>query len=202
MPYIVACGCQNIYILTKDHRIFACGCQNNPEKYEEVKIITRNKNSKIIDISGTAYNFFAIDSDGFVYYHGTYEKYNYFEKPEYLSNFAIIDKLVNYKISKVFSGIGHTIFFTTNGKVMTCGWNAFGQLMNKECTSDISSSIYNIDIGKNKAAFSIAGKAISAIFLNSVPSNNPNQINSLILNSSFNTIPAINSSPKFMQVLK
>lgn len=184
--HMIACGTNNLFTLTKDGHIYSTNYQGNLNKYEEFVIPKRNENSKITRISGTGNGFFAIDSDGFVYGYSQCQKFNQLATSDEKSkeHFILIEALQKYKIEEAFCGIGHSFFITKSGELLSCGSNRFRQLLINGFTEQLSPVPLKVDIGKsNKAKSAIAGNAVTVIFLNSVPQNCPNLVNSLVSTS-------------------
>lgn len=100
--------------------------ESNKYRFEEVKNLS---NLTVVDISGTFDFCFAVLNDGRVFGHGNNIDHRLcLSKTKSFSTFTFIDSLNEYKIVSLYTGSCHSIFKTTESKMIVCGSNESGQL--------------------------------------------------------------------------
>lgn len=132
--------------------------------------------NEIVSISGVCQHIIAVSKDGCAFVRGdnfcgqlglrktTFSVINFFE----------ISSLHKFKIVAAYAGFSHSLFQTSEGKLLACGNNCNGQLLlscgpSKDEISDPTETIM-----KN-VSFCVAGNGTTAIFKNYVPPMNPNK---------------------------
>lgn len=130
----------------------------------------------IIWISGTNEHCFAVSKDGRVFGFGKFS-FNRLGLTGYDKTTKFIEiYTLRTKISLVFAGYDHSIFITSEGKVLTCGYNDYGQTKlfegpNRDKVLNPYEASYN-----GKPTFFVAGYGITVAFINcEVPPNTPNK---------------------------
>lgn len=82
-----------------------------------------------------------------------------------VDSFTVISSLLNYKIKAAYAGNLHSLFQTSEGKILACGYNYFGQnLLSSGSSSD------NVYLPEEKtiasdATFCIVADFMSAVFI-------------------------------------
>lgn len=168
----VACCDKYIFALSSSGRLYQSFSRPDLEFSE----VTELNGIVITDISGTWFHCLALSKNGRVFGYG--ENYcgqlGLGKEIGEVNKFREIDELKNHKISAVYAGGTHSLFRTSEGKVLACGCNFYGQLLLESGPSQ-DKIYYPIEtIIDRDATFCIAGDSISIVFLNSVPKNNPN----------------------------
>lgn len=98
-----------------------------PVKFEEVEEF---HDKVVVDVSGS-YDFcFVVLNDGRVFGQGSnwHCKLGLPEEIKSVSSFTEIESLRKYKIVSAFTGSSHSIFKSSEGKMIVCGYNNNGQL--------------------------------------------------------------------------
>ncbi|KAK8844349.1 hypothetical protein M9Y10_024563 [Tritrichomonas musculus] len=168
----VACLKDSIFALSSTGRVFKSPIEGqiNFQAVDELKGI------EIADISGKWDHCLAISKEGRVYACGvnTFGQLGIGENEDKTEEFEIIASLNKYKITSVFAGVQFSMFLTSEGKVLACGVNDYGQLAISGGPS--RESIYlPVETEIKDATFCIAGAQLSAFFVNSPPPpNTPN----------------------------
>ncbi|KAK8890682.1 protein kinase activity protein [Tritrichomonas musculus] len=138
-------------------------------------IVKELEGTEIIEVSGIYDHCLAVCKDGRVFVRGSDRNGSLGlgggRSSE--SEFTEIRGL-KHKIISASAGGAHSLFITSEGKVLACGWNNCGQLLTTEPGSDVyTPSDTTISSG---ASFSIAGGAISLVFVGTEPPpNTPNR---------------------------
>ncbi|KAK8892330.1 hypothetical protein M9Y10_029556 [Tritrichomonas musculus] len=131
----------------------------------------------IINVSGYYRHVFAVSQDGKVFGRGnnSYNRLGFGKLYDNYDKFVIIPNLDKHKIISSYAGCGHSLFLTSEGKVLACGANHYGQcLLNKETNCYINQICETTITGY--ATFCIARNALSTVFLAcDPPPNIPNQ---------------------------
>lgn len=131
-----------------------------------------------VDIAGTFLHCFAVCKDGRVFGIGNNWKCKLAMSKETknVSKFTIVESLKKYKIVAAFAGYDHSLFKTSDGKILACGSNANGEiLLNNEITDDIVFPPVEMT-GNDNIPFCIAGSYVSIMFQDGeLPNNLPNQ---------------------------
>lgn len=131
----------------------------------------------IINVSGYYKHVFAVSQDGKVFGRGnnSYNRLGFGKLYDNYDKFVIIPNLDKHKIISSYAGCGHSLFLTSEGKVLACGANHYGQcLLNKETNCYINQICETTITGY--ATFCIARNALSTVFLAcDPPPNIPNQ---------------------------
>ena len=165
----VACG-DTIFVLSQTGRVFRYSLETSDEPFVEVKELL---GIKINEISGTRSHFFAISDDGRVFGLGSNEN-GKLGMPKDADHFEVIKSFGKHKVIEAFAGNRHSLFLTSEGKVLSCGFNYCGELMlgNPQTTSIHTPKETLIT---SNATFCISGSLVSAVFVGvEPPPNMPN----------------------------
>ena len=134
------------------------------------------KKKQIKEVSGTNDHFLAVCNDGSVLGRGNNIQhkigfeYMYHEYDKYY----IIPKLQKYKITSAYAVLNHSFFITSEGQILSCGENNYGECFIKEDETLIYPIKETIITGY--ASFCIAGDCVSAAFIGcDPPPNMPNK---------------------------
>jgi E3 ubiquitin-protein ligase HERC1 len=110
--------------------------------------LTSLRNEKIIKIACGSNFTICLTEDGKVFSFGCSSNLKIGHKeeetvctPKQVKNFPIQDKIVDVQV-----GSNHTIFLTETKKVMTCGWNKYGQLGHQNVEISTIENFDNIEI--------------------------------------------------------
>lgn len=144
------------------------------QSYEFVEV-PELSNLKIVEVSGSFGRCFAICEDGRVF---GYKKRDIFtlgvdDKICSLKKFKVIKSLMIHKVVHASAGMDHSIFTTSDGKVLTCGANIWAQLMINKPQSE-GKTYPSITHVSSNASFCIAGFGGSVVFEGELPKNMPN----------------------------
>ncbi|KAK8839111.1 hypothetical protein M9Y10_032583 [Tritrichomonas musculus] len=175
-----ALSLNSVFILTKYGDIYII---DDELKCRQIYIQLKNKNAKIVTISGTCVTLFAIDSDGFIYTYSQDHKFHIVgtQNEKMTERFVLIETFQNQKIKEAFNGVDHSLFITEKGEVFSCGFNVFKQLLISDFNEILTKVPLKVNLDRKYTPyFAIAGRSISVVFLNFKPMNCPNQEYSLI----------------------
>lgn len=178
----VSVACCSSYVIAVDSlgRVFG----SSLEAYESGKVTTLEftpvnelANEEVIQVSGTMENCLAVCKDGRVFGLGSNEwgQLGFGKQRTLSSKFIQILALNKHKIVSASAGCFHSLFITSEGKVLACGINGCGQLLLK--TRPSKKYIYSPveTVIKSGASFCIAGNNVSAVFVDcQPPQNTPN----------------------------
>lgn len=161
-PLKLACCSRYTIALGKSGRIYESKKMPNTaiQNFEEV---TELSGQFFVDVSGT-FNFcLAVNNKGEVFGRGfnSYCKLGMPRDTRSVTKFTKIESLKNYKIVSVFTGSEHSVFKTSEGKMIVCGFNKSGQLFISPRESVYPPEEVKICQGFN---FCVAGGNSSAAF--------------------------------------
>lgn len=123
-PVKLAC-CDNFIIaLGQSGSIYEINIRSHNPKFEKLS------GQIVVDIAGINNFFFAVFKDGRVFGRGknTYGQLGMPKGTEFVEEIIEIKSLNKYKIVSAFTGSFHSIFKTSEGKMVVCGGNNYGQL--------------------------------------------------------------------------
>ena len=176
-PVSIACGQQLVFVSSSSGRVFRalvpfygelCG-KATFEVQKELEGI------EIIEVSGIDSHFLAVCKDGRVFVYGSnlLGEAGLGEGRELESGFTEITGL-KYKIISASAGSFISLFITSEGKVLACGHNRYGQLLTTKPSSEVYTPIETTISGG--ASFCIAGFNVSFVFVGTEPPpNTPNR---------------------------
>ena len=168
-----------ISVVIWDDFIFALDSEGNLFQSSLASIsfseVTELKGIQIEDISGSCDHCFAISNTGSVYARGQNKTGKLgLNGIKYAYQFTEIQSLKKYKIKSVSTSRYHSLFMTSEGQILACGNNRFGQLLlGKPSKGSIFAPTETVI--KKDATLIIAGNSLSAIFLNYIPPNSSNR---------------------------
>ena len=170
----VACCDKSVIVSSSKGNVYEASIENaNPQGKNELvfTLVKELKGKYIIEVSGKMNNCAAVCRDGHVFGRG--ENYGSGEIGPKLY-FAEISTLNKYKIVSASMGYFHSLFLTSERKVLACGWNVYGQCLLSKTGKSLSIPVETtISSG---ATFCIAGSCLSAVFVDcEVPPNMPNK---------------------------
>ena len=128
----------------------------------------------ISNISGTYQHCLAVSEEGCVFVFGMNDGgvLGIEMTTTHVDPFTQNEALNSMKIIAGYAGFGHTLFQTSDGKILACGFDNYGELLDKAAQEDIYLPA-ETDI-KNGAKFCIAGNSLSVVFTSNPPANTPN----------------------------
>lgn len=136
-------------------------------------------NSEIVHISGTRNHCFATDRNGTVFALGSNSngRLGIGENVKQTDEFLPVQPLENYKIKEAYAGNNHSLFLTTDGKVLACGSNNYGQIPASGILTSVDKVYYTPveTLVSSGASFCIAGGLVSIFFSNCIPEKMPNK---------------------------
>lgn len=164
----VACCTNSTLALDSNNKIFIL---ENDLKFNVVEPF---RMTKIVDICGTWNHCFVVSEEGKVFGNGSNEfgQLGLELKTREISEFTEIKSLSKYKIKTAYAGYDHSIFHTSDGKILACGSNHYKQFPN-DVTTKLCFIPIELQIKKN-VTFCIAGGNLSVLFIGDVPANCPN----------------------------
>ncbi|KAK8845156.1 hypothetical protein M9Y10_021338 [Tritrichomonas musculus] len=170
----VACGKEVVFVLGESGKLFEYSLEATSKLLKEVRELSK---IKINEISGTSEHFFAIADDGRVFGRGR-NYYNKLGMPgsiREVSEFTVIEPLSKYHVVEAYAGYWDSLFRTSDGKILGCGWNSDGQLMLKDSSKkDVSPPEETVIT--SGATFCISGGNTSIVFVGvEPPPNTPNR---------------------------
>lgn len=142
--------------------------------FKEIKELV---GKEIIGVNGTFAHCFAVSGNGKVYGRGSNEhgRLGMGPKLKTIEKFEEITPLKKHKIIAAYAGLTHSLFQTVEGKLLSCGTNAFGELMLSSGPSH-DKQYYPVETSFTNVSYCIAGAAKSAVFVNcDPPPHNPNK---------------------------
>lgn len=170
----VACCNDSVVVLSLNGRLFTSPVASN--KVLNFQEVSELKNQEIVCLSGVFNHFLAVSKKGRVFGRGSNQngKLGLGKEKDSVSSFTEILSIQRYKIRSAYAGCNHSLFETSEGKILSCGFNNYGELL---LNSGPSESVYSPTetIITSGASFCIAGGCTSAVFIgNSPPPNTPN----------------------------
>ncbi|KAK8871759.1 copper transport protein ctr1 [Tritrichomonas musculus] len=166
----IACLDRKIIVASSSEHVF----ESSLPKIE-FRVVSELEGKKIAHVSGINTHCLAISRDGLVFARGN----NYWgeigigEGKSSPSQFVEVTTFGRHKIKSVSAGFAHSLFLTTEGKVLGCGHNSFRGLPIKERTEFIYLPIETL-VTKD-ATFCVAASNSSVIFTkHDPPPNMPN----------------------------
>ncbi|KAK8883622.1 hypothetical protein M9Y10_042717 [Tritrichomonas musculus] len=131
-----ACGNDTVIVLGESGGVFECSLKAARKSFSEVQELS---GTKINEISGTQDHFFAISSEGKVFGRGSNHSYKLGMPGSTYSvdKFTLIESLSKYQIVEASSGAYDSLFITSEGKILGCGWNCYGELMLKSKKNEV-----------------------------------------------------------------
>ena len=174
----VCVACCNSYVvaLSENGKVFMTMLENEDLSFAPVEELD---NKEVIQISGTSDHCFAVCKNGQVFGYGSNSqgRLGIGTDAFNVSEFIQILPLNEYKITFASAGWNHSLFITSEGKVLACGSNYCGQLfLNKNLQNDIFYLPVETMINED-ATFCIAGNSLSAVFVGcQPPPNTPNKV--------------------------
>lgn len=168
----LACCKKSVIALSCSGRVFGCDLDDGgkPSPFTEVADLA---GKGIVQISGSREHFLAVSRSGKVFGRGSNNcgKLGIGKKSDYITNFTEVNLPNKYRIVSASAGYGHSLFLTSEGKVLACGYDGNGELLlNKRSSDDVLSPIETtITSG---ATFCIAGGNMSAVFVGVQPPPN------------------------------
>ncbi|KAK8876536.1 hypothetical protein M9Y10_006753 [Tritrichomonas musculus] len=132
----------------------------------------------IVQLSGTYKHCLAVSRDGRVFALGSNEngELGIGKSDSSSQKFKQITSLQKYKIVSASAGFSHSLFLTSEGTVLACGKNDFGQLLLRRGRSDNCQFLPVETTVVSGASYCIAGNCISVVFTcDQLPQNMPNR---------------------------
>ncbi len=175
-PVSIAC-CRSFVIASgSSGRVFCANVRYYREAGGKLTfgIVKELEGKEIIEVSGTYGHCLAVCKDGRVFVRGSDWRGRLgLGGRSSASEFTEISGL-KHKIISASAGAAHSLFMTSEGKVLACGGNRCGELLTTEPGSDISTPAETTIRGG--ASFCIAGDCISFVFVGTEPpANTPNR---------------------------
>lgn len=177
----IACCNSFIVVSTSSGRVFGSSLEDL-ESGRSCRLffdpVVELEDEEIVEVCGTVENCLALSSKGEIFGLGSSEwgQIGLGTITTLSSKFTKILALNDYDIVAASSGCFHSIFVTSQGKVLTSGNNGCGQLLIKDGpTSDFAFSPVETVI-KSGCSFCIAGNNVSVLFVDcDPPQNSPNR---------------------------
>lgn len=186
---------EKILFLSLNGRVFECSL---PGKGKQALIeVPELKRMTIVDISGIRGHCLAVCDDGRVFGYGTNSnlRLGFDKRKSKIDSFTVIKSLAPNKIVAAYAGGFHSLFKTSEGKILACGSNKYGELMLNNEGDDVYPPV-EISI-KEKVSFCVACNCGSVAFLEGfVPPNMPNMRISDVNKSSSSSKSSTIASPK------
>lgn len=172
----VACCNKFVIVLSSSGKLFFTKLEGSKGKHS-FTLVSELEGIEISQISGTYDNCLAVSKDGRVFGRGSnsYGQLGLGEGRSSERKFTQITIPNGHKIISASIGYNHSLFITSERKVLTCGSNFSGQLLlDKEPSVNTVDSIVETVI-KSGASFCIAGNYLSVVFCEGgAPINTPN----------------------------
>lgn len=170
--------CSNhIFVVGSNSRVYVSEINKSVTKLN-FKIVKELEGKNIVDVNGTFNHCFAVSKEGKVFGYGSNQYGELGMKLEDttidVNEFTEVLSLNKYKIKNAYAGFDHSLFRTENGKILACGSNYSGQLLNKEQSEEFFYLPIETDI-QSEATFCVAGFGCSSVFINYDPLNSPNR---------------------------
>ncbi|KAK8888243.1 putative E3 ubiquitin-protein ligase herc4 [Tritrichomonas musculus] len=168
----VSCCFEKLLALSSNGKVYESPVSLN--KKLSFKQVTEFADIEIIDISGTADHCLALSKEGRVYARGknNYGQLGLNEEVQDLPKFTSLSSLNDYKIEAVYAGQSHSLFRTSDGKVISCGSNIGCELLDgRDLDESVEDGLVETSIEKG-ASFCIAGYGISVVFIDCDPPQN------------------------------
>lgn len=186
---------EKILFLSLNGRVFECSL---PSKGKQALIeVPELKGMTIVDISGICNHCLAVCDDGRVFGYGKNSglRLGFDERIRKIDSFTVIKSLAPNKIVAAYAGGWHSLFKTSEGKILACGRNSYGELMLNNEGGNIYPPV-EISI-KEKVSFCVASNCGSVAFLEGfVPPSMPNTFISDVNKSSSSSKSSTIVSPK------
>lgn len=169
----VACLESYFVVLSTNGRVFSYFFKSSNEFILSKEL----KRYEIIQLSGTLHHCLAVSKDGYVFGDGLNSKGQLaHDKEKYsITFFSMISLLSGNHIRAANAGGCHSLFGTVGGKILSCGYNIYGQLLLGSGPSEEDAFSPKETTITEGATFCIAGNGISAVFVGGdPPPNTPN----------------------------
>lgn len=177
----VACCNKSVIVSSSNGNVYEASIEDsNPQGKNELvfTLVEELKGKFVIEVSGKMNNCAAVCRDGHVFGRG--ENYGN-GRIGPTSIFTEISTLNAYKIVFASMGYFHSLFITSEQKVLACGWNVYGQCLMERPGKSLDTPIETTIT--SDATFCIAGSCLSIVFIGrETPPNMPNKpINTFII---------------------
>lgn len=172
----IACNEYLFFILGKSGRVFRYDFY---EGKKSLDVVIELDGKDVIEVSGIWDHCLAVCKDGSVLTSGSniVGQMGIGEESSSIDEFVKIQGLNAYKIVSASGGVGHSLFITSEGKVLACGSNFEGQLLFNDGPDHDFIYIPRETAITSGASFCIAGTDVSAVFIGQeVPPNTPNKV--------------------------
>ena len=165
----VACCEDSIVVLSSNGRVFSSYIDYG-SNFLFFSIVSELSDQRIVCVSGKYEHFLAVSKEGHVFGRGINEngEIGLGERTQSASSFTEILSLEGYKIRAAYAGCNHSLFETQEGKILSCGYNKFSQLLFSSNTGNYVYSPRETTINGG-AVFCIAGDNISIALIGSSP---------------------------------
>ena len=155
----ISVSCCDDYILALDSE-----GQIYENSYRDFNLINFKK--KVVEISGSFEHCFVVCEDGSVFCRGSndFVQLGIVRKPAATQEFIEVLPLKKIQITSAYAGYSHSLFQTSDGMILACGLNQYGELLLESgpCEEKIYTPVETMI--KDGAYFCIAGQCISAVF--------------------------------------
>lgn len=165
---------ESLIVLSESGRVFECSLEAVNKSFSEVIEL---RGTKITEISGTFEHIFCISNKGQIFGRGSnqYSELGLPSDMKKVDKFVVIESLLKYNVVEAYAGLNHSLFRTSEGKIVGCGFNYSDDLMIK---SGNKKRIYPPEetLITNGATFCITGNLLSVVFVGIPPPiNTPNR---------------------------
>ena len=172
----VACCDSSVIVLSSNGRVFESPVTEGSSalKFSEVFDLF---GQEIVSVSGTREHFLAVSKEGRVFCRGSNDcgQLGLGKGIKSVSSFTEISSLGGYKIRSASAGFWHSLFVTREGKVLSCGYNGYGELLLSSVPRDETVYTPTATTITSDTSFCIAGDYVSVVFIGgNPPPNTPN----------------------------
>ena len=169
---MVACLRNSVLALSSTGRVYQS--EINDIKFS---LVSELSGFEIVWLSGSCEHCLAVSSEGRVFGCGSNNcgQLGFEIRRSEVPSFTQIFSLSGHKIRAAYAGCFHSLFETHEGKVLSCGYNFYGQLLLKHGINEEYVYTPTETTITSGATFCIAGEYMSAVFGNGdPPPNTPN----------------------------
>lgn len=170
----LACCDKFILALGSSGHVYECSALHDDHpKFVEIPDFS---GKEVVDIAGSHRHCFVVLNDGRVFGRGANEdcRLGMPQDTRYYQDFVEISALKGNKITAAFAGYVHSLFKTSDGKLLGCGSNFCGPLMQDgDLNVDPVFPPAEAKIA-GPVCFCIAGNGTTIVFQDELPKNTPN----------------------------
>lgn len=165
----VACCDDSIVVLSSKWRVYSSVVKSGSSVLS-FSAVSELLGEEIVYVSGTCQHCLCVNKEARVFGRGSNSngRLGLGKETRSVSSFTAISSLCGYKIRAAYAGGSHSLFETSEGKILSCGRNYYGQILLSSGKGDDVYSPKETMITEG-ATFCIAGFNSSVVFFGGEP---------------------------------